>query len=142
VQTKGSLENRQVLVPAWGVLNIRAADAKEVGVGNPAEETCCHPNELILRFCNTLSIKFRKSYWPPRPRGFAHSKSPRFITSKRHLHGVIKALASKTANPMQGTLRKGSRGNSTDIQILGRVHEDAFWKRETTARFLPRTAAD
>jgi hypothetical protein len=23
---------------------IRAADAKEVGVGNPAEETCCYPN--------------------------------------------------------------------------------------------------
>jgi hypothetical protein len=30
-----------------GVLkNIRAADAKEVGVGNPAEETCCYPNEI------------------------------------------------------------------------------------------------
>ena len=26
--------------------NIRAADAKEVGVGNPAEETYCHPNIL------------------------------------------------------------------------------------------------
>ena len=24
--------------------NVRAADAKEVGVGNPAEETYCHPN--------------------------------------------------------------------------------------------------
>ena len=24
--------------------NIRAADAKEVGVGNPAEETYCYPN--------------------------------------------------------------------------------------------------
>jgi len=24
---------------------IRAADAKEVGVGNPAEETCCYPNQ-------------------------------------------------------------------------------------------------
>ena len=23
---------------------IRVADAKEVGVGNPAEETCYHPN--------------------------------------------------------------------------------------------------
>jgi hypothetical protein len=28
-------------------LKIRAADAKEVGVGNPAEETCCHPNALM-----------------------------------------------------------------------------------------------
>jgi hypothetical protein len=27
---------------------IRAADAKEVGVGNPAEETYCYPNSLIL----------------------------------------------------------------------------------------------
>ena len=25
---------------------IRAADAKEVGVGNPAEETCCYPNKI------------------------------------------------------------------------------------------------
>ena len=24
--------------------NVRAADAKEVGVGNPAEETYCYPN--------------------------------------------------------------------------------------------------
>jgi len=28
--------------------NVRAADAKEVGVGNPAEETCCHPNIMNL----------------------------------------------------------------------------------------------
>jgi predicted dehydrogenase len=28
---------------------VRAADAKEVGVGNPAEETCCHPNGYIIR---------------------------------------------------------------------------------------------
>ncbi len=28
---------------------IRAADAKEVGVGNPAEETYCYPNTYILR---------------------------------------------------------------------------------------------
>lgn len=29
---------------------IRAADAKEVGVGNPAEETCCYPNESNVAF--------------------------------------------------------------------------------------------
>jgi len=28
---------------------IRAADAKEVGVGNPAEETCRHPNQISNR---------------------------------------------------------------------------------------------
>jgi hypothetical protein len=28
--------------------NVRAADAKEVGVGNPAEETYCHPNGLNI----------------------------------------------------------------------------------------------
>src|SRR5262249_32809728 len=27
---------------------VRAADAKEVGVGNPAEETYCHPNSITL----------------------------------------------------------------------------------------------
>ena len=27
-------------------MKIRAADAKEVGVGNPAEETCCYPNKV------------------------------------------------------------------------------------------------
>jgi hypothetical protein len=41
------------------VLKIRAADAKEVGVGNPAEETCCYPNEhnvtILQRFVNSLS---------------------------------------------------------------------------------------
>ena len=30
-------------------LNVRATDAKEVGVGNPAEETYCHPNTKRLR---------------------------------------------------------------------------------------------
>ena len=37
---------------------IRAADAKEVGVGNPAEETYCYPNEYKSSpqsdFVNTL----------------------------------------------------------------------------------------
>jgi hypothetical protein len=41
---------------------IRAADAKEVGVGNPAEETCCYPNvhnvTVWLPFVNILSA------WP------------------------------------------------------------------------------
>ena len=34
----------------FGGLKIRAADAKEVGVGNPAEETCCYPNEVNVTF--------------------------------------------------------------------------------------------
>ena len=29
-------------------LNVRVADAKEVGVGNPAEETYCYPNMVNL----------------------------------------------------------------------------------------------
>jgi hypothetical protein len=28
--------------------NVRAADAKEVGVGNPAEETYCHPDNFTV----------------------------------------------------------------------------------------------
>jgi hypothetical protein len=34
---------------------IRAADAKEVGMGNPAEETCCYPNDSMLQFSYDLS---------------------------------------------------------------------------------------
>ena len=34
---------------------IRAADAKEVGVGNPAEETYCYPNKAMLQSSNDLS---------------------------------------------------------------------------------------
>jgi hypothetical protein len=41
-------------------LKIRAADAKEVGVGNPAEETCCYPNGINVtfrqHFVNSLSL--------------------------------------------------------------------------------------
>jgi hypothetical protein len=28
--------------------NVRVTDAKEVGVGNPAEETFCHPDTQII----------------------------------------------------------------------------------------------
>ena len=47
-------KGQQNLRNAWGNVKlnclkylgeVRAADAKEVGVGNPAEETYCHPNE-------------------------------------------------------------------------------------------------
>ena len=40
---------------------IRAADAKEVGVGNPAEETYCYPNTLILWFRAYLSTGLCKN---------------------------------------------------------------------------------
>jgi len=32
---------------------VRAADAKEVGVGNPAEETYRYPNKILLLYCNS-----------------------------------------------------------------------------------------
>ena len=41
---------------------IRAADAKEVGVGNPAEETYCYPNKsnsMYFRFSCQLVIPNR-----------------------------------------------------------------------------------
>jgi hypothetical protein len=34
-------------VGEWKQKRIRAADAKEVGVGNPAEETYRYPNQII-----------------------------------------------------------------------------------------------
>jgi hypothetical protein len=39
---------RSVKPKSRGAMHIRAADAKEVGVGNPAEETCCCPNNWML----------------------------------------------------------------------------------------------
>jgi hypothetical protein len=37
------------------IRNVRAADAKEVGVGDPAEETYCHPNKGNLTTQQVLS---------------------------------------------------------------------------------------
>ena len=36
----------------WGIKAIRAADAKEVGVGNPAEETYRYPNQNLISQIN------------------------------------------------------------------------------------------
>jgi hypothetical protein len=69
VKNKKSLPQRQVLVSklcdevAGVKIKIRAADAKEVGVGNPAEETCCYPNTVMLHSRNPLSTG------GPRPAG-------------------------------------------------------------------------
>src|SRR4029077_12575821 len=69
----GQRSNQLSYAPAWGrrtygneglassgrEKNIRAADAKEVGVGNPAEETYCYPNTsnsmFSIIFVNTSS---------------------------------------------------------------------------------------
>jgi hypothetical protein len=55
---------------------IRIADAKEVGVGNPAEETYCYPNTLILGPSWSLSIGYHPhfrpiltQFWRCKPRG-------------------------------------------------------------------------
>ena len=56
------------------VTKIRAADAKEVGVGNPAEETCCYPNNVnciaeawfvngTFDFANEMCFALRARYW-------------------------------------------------------------------------------
>ena len=40
---------RTMLAKTGGILsNVRVTDAKEVGVGNPAEETCCHPDAQFI----------------------------------------------------------------------------------------------
>ena len=78
----GQRSNQLSYTPARGMVNlkdvfrsvkefrsIRAADAKEVGVGNPAEETYCHPNEIMLRFCDPLStviVHWRTYLWRKR----------------------------------------------------------------------------
>jgi hypothetical protein len=53
---KGRRTLRKRPVPVKANKNIRAADAKEVGVGNPAEETYCYPNPYILLSHPPLSI--------------------------------------------------------------------------------------
>jgi hypothetical protein len=68
----GQRSNQLSYAPAWGSRtyemtsdassgttgNVRAADANEVGVGNPAEETYCHPNTISVRhriaFCQLV----------------------------------------------------------------------------------------
>jgi len=58
----GDEDNKKIIGQRQGLVGnlcgkkIRAADAKEVGVGNPAEETCCYPNTATLQFGNVLSI--------------------------------------------------------------------------------------
>jgi hypothetical protein len=41
---------------------IRAADAKEVGMGNPAEETYCHPNPKSKVFIQISVTKSKRVF--------------------------------------------------------------------------------
>jgi hypothetical protein len=64
--------------------NVRVADAKEVGVGNPAEETYCHPNTENLRHLRQIcqlrnlqdSAPDRNLIVPPPLGGKARSEAP------------------------------------------------------------------
>jgi len=60
-QTKRRFQERQVLLGDLILWKIRAADAKEVGVGNPAEETCCYPNKINLTFPKLFVNSYRPS---------------------------------------------------------------------------------
>ena len=77
--------------------NIRAADAKEVGVGNPAEETYCYPNDPILEKRRRLSTSVMNKDSPPVPRqkrkrragskpGAKHSAHPCLDKARLRLH--------------------------------------------------------
>ena len=60
---KKLMAQRQGLVGGFYEWKIRAADAKEVGVGNPAEETCCHPNYLkVLALSAICQLKYPRGY--------------------------------------------------------------------------------
>jgi hypothetical protein len=65
---EGQPEKKQA--PQAKRLKIRAADAKEVGVGNPAEETFRHPN--LVRNYQT---------WPPSARGQSNRREPLYLCS-------------------------------------------------------------
>jgi hypothetical protein len=66
----GTLKLKNVFrgVKFW-LWKIRAADAKEVGVGNSAEETCCYPNKINVtfqqRFVNPLNREANNRYFHP-----------------------------------------------------------------------------
>jgi hypothetical protein len=44
------VQTRQIVSPRFEKKSVRAADAKEVGVGNPAEETYRYPNKSFFRY--------------------------------------------------------------------------------------------
>jgi hypothetical protein len=54
VKDFSSLERAGLHESCFGKNKIWAADAKEVGVGDPAEETCCHPDVLQCDFAATF----------------------------------------------------------------------------------------
>ena len=83
---------------------IRAPDAMEVGVGNPAEETYCYPNKVMLQFSNDLST-FIAVKCPLFSRCFANSSKIRagFYTARElkgkegaRLHPRASGTAKKT----------------------------------------------
>src|SRR5438874_11462068 len=98
----GQRSNQLSYAPAWGRRtygnarcrssgrgkNIRAADAKEVGVGNPAEETYCYPNKSILRtdagFVNSLSTDARIAPLANRKKRRNTPHSKRFASKAPH----------------------------------------------------------
>jgi hypothetical protein len=85
MKTKRRFWERQVLVLIEMTLKIRAADAKEVGVGNPAEETCCYPNKINVTssqlFVNKLSPNVQQQTPPCESLGFT---PPDFALNYRH----------------------------------------------------------
>jgi hypothetical protein len=52
-----AVENKTAPVFLPGLKEIRATDAKEVGVGNPAEETYRYPNQNPLTILVTQQLK-------------------------------------------------------------------------------------
>ena len=80
-----TLKNFRPIVKVWvkksKELKIRAADAKEVGVGNPAEETYCYPNTVVLQTRNVLSIRFH----PTTLRFFPQNSVPVKIFFRKNL---------------------------------------------------------
>ena len=85
---------------------MRAADAKEVVVGHPAEETCCYPNTTMLQFGNGLSIFLAQReplntgcfgvlsrLHPPSPKGKTPSGETFSLENRIQLRPVKKAFS-------------------------------------------------
>src|SRR5579871_5815400 len=85
--------------------NIRAADAKEVGVGNPAEETYCYPNNEILgprQFLSTPRARMLTSLMHSENRWFVYARSVLPLQTHCHPHTICLFRASEFCRGING----------------------------------------
>ena len=98
---RGSRTYEKPPSPSSGTeIKVRAADAKEVGVGNPAEETYCHPNEPRVP---QLRLFVNRSSQPSVSRNFAEAVV--FIDPMISSGNAAEAVGAKPVPPRWTVLK-------------------------------------